>query len=80
MISVGSERQLHDADVWKLPYQFQHRRLHDEFRSLQGSVIRRLLVANGLDLVITSGLGILEMIAGRYRPIKQVSLLMSIQI
>ncbi|KAL8672006.1 MAG: hypothetical protein Q9168_003511 [Polycauliona sp. 1 TL-2023] len=60
LIAVGSKRQLNDEDVWKLSFEFQHRILHDKFRQLAGSVVRRLLVANGLDLVILLCLGILE--------------------
>lgn len=60
MISIGIERQIHDEDVWMLPYVFQHDRLHHLFRELKGSVIGRLLMANSVDLMITTGLGILE--------------------
>jgi hypothetical protein len=52
MISTGYKRQLNETDVWKLAYEFQHRHLHDTFRQLKGSVIRRLLRANGIDLCI----------------------------
>ena len=64
LISLGSARQLNEEDVWSLGREFQHRLLHDRFNELQGSVTRRLLVANGLDLVITSSLAVLESIAG----------------
>ena len=63
MISVGSKRQMHDDDVWFLAYVFQHKRLHESFRQLQGSVTRRLLSANGIDIAITTFLGILESLA-----------------
>ena len=63
LISLGSARQLNDGDVWSLPFEFQHSILHDSFRELEGSVVRRLISANGLDLVIISFLAILELLA-----------------
>ncbi|TVY34010.1 ATP-dependent bile acid permease, partial [Lachnellula subtilissima] len=63
LIDLGNARQLNDEDVWSLSYEFQHRILHDRFRELKGSVLRRLLEANGLDLVIISVLSILELFA-----------------
>lgn len=62
MISLGKLRQLNDEDVWLLPLQFQHTRLHLLFREVKGSVIGRLVKANGPDLFITAGLGVLESI------------------
>ncbi|SPO05389.1 related to bile acid transporter [Cephalotrichum gorgonifer] len=69
LISVGVERQLHGNDVWLLPYEFQHSRLHTIFRELNGSVLIRLLKANGLDLVIISCLGFLETFAELAEPV-----------
>lgn len=66
LIGVGSKRQLNEEDIWSLGHQFQHRLLHDRFADLKGSVTRRLLAANGLDLVITSSLAVLESAASRY--------------
>lgn len=63
LISIGAKRQLNDEDVWDLGYQFKHSRLHEAFRQLRGSVIRRLLQANGLDLIIITILGIVELVA-----------------
>lgn len=63
LISLGSARQLNDEDVWRLAFEFQHRVLHDTFRELKGSVVRRLIAANGLDLVIISSLAVLESLA-----------------
>lgn len=60
IISEGKRRQLHDEDVWLLPFEFQHTRLHLLFRDVKGSVTGRLLRANGPDLFITTGLGVLE--------------------
>lgn len=63
LISLGSARQLDEEDVWSLSFEFQHRPLHDKFRELKGSVVNRLLEANGLDLVFISVLGVLESLA-----------------
>lgn len=63
LISLGLTRQLNESDVWSLAFEFQHGILHDRFRQLKGSVIRRLITANGLDLVIISSLGVLESLA-----------------
>lgn len=63
LISLGSARQLNDEDVWSLPFEFQHSILHESFRDLKGSVVRRLISANGLDLVIVSSLALLELLA-----------------
>jgi hypothetical protein len=68
LISLGNKRQLNDEDVWSLGYEFQHRGLHDSFRQLEGSVLGRLLEANGLDLLIISVLGILELSASKLLP------------
>lgn len=68
LISLGNTRQLNDDDVWFLGYEFQHRKLHDRFRELHGSVLRRLLEANGLDLFIISILAIVEQFASRLTP------------
>jgi hypothetical protein len=63
LISLGATRQLNDQDVWSLSYEFQHRALHNAFRALHGSVLRRVLVANRIDLIIVSLLGIVELLA-----------------
>jgi hypothetical protein len=63
LMSIGNKRQLNDEDVWQLGYEFQHRMLHDTFRELKGSVLGRLFKANGLDLVIISGLSMFELVA-----------------
>lgn len=65
LISLGSARQLNDEDVWSLSLEFQHRLLHDKFRELKGSVVRRLIAANGLDLVLIAMLSIVESSASR---------------
>ena len=64
LMSMGKKRQLHEEDVWSLGFEFQHRRLHDHFRVLRGSVISRLLQANGLDVLITATIAIVQMLCG----------------
>lgn len=68
LLAIGKSRQLNGEDVWFLGYEFHHKRLHNAFRELQGSVIRRLLNANGIDLMIITGLGILELLASKSSP------------
>ena len=65
LISLGSARQLNDEDIWILSFEFQHKMLHEFFRVLKGTVVKRLLKANGLDLVIISALGIVSSLASR---------------
>ncbi|KAL8383243.1 hypothetical protein RB595_006814 [Gaeumannomyces hyphopodioides] len=60
LITIGCRRQVQPEDVWLLPYEFQHRRLHLLFRQIRGSVIGRILNANAPDLIIISVLGIFE--------------------
>ena len=79
LISLGKSRQLHDEDVWKLGFEFQHRTLHDNFRELKGSVVRRLLAANGLDLIITGFIGIIELGADLSGPVLLQQLLLAME-
>ena len=79
LISVGCKRQLDDEDVWQLSYEFQHRRLHDNFRVLKGTVVRRLLKANGIDLVILTTLGLVELVTRYSVPVLLQKLLASMQ-
>lgn len=60
IVKTGCQRQLEDQDVWNLPLEFQHDRLHRLFRDVKGSVLVRLLKANAPDLILTTFLGILE--------------------
>ena len=60
LMSVGSKRKLEDEDVWSLAREFQHSELHSRFRDLKGSVVVRLLKANGLDLIIITLLALIE--------------------
>jgi hypothetical protein len=68
LLKLGNSRQLNDEDVWGLGYQFEHRTLHDKFRELKGSVFRRLIEANGIDLFVISCLGTLELVGGTSLP------------
>ena len=65
LINAGSKRQLEDDDVWELGHEFQHKGLHDKFRELKGSVVRRLLAANGVDLIILTCLALSEAVCGK---------------
>ncbi|KAK3294513.1 uncharacterized protein B0H64DRAFT_189203, partial [Chaetomium fimeti] len=60
LIKIGYKRQLEDEDVWFLPYEWHHSRVHVLFRELTGTVFVRLVKANGIDLLITTFLGVLE--------------------
>ena len=73
LIGLGSAKQLNDDDVWSLGYDFKHRMLTDKFRDLQGTVLVRLLKANGLDLMIMGVLAIIEVVAS-VSPLPPISL------
>lgn len=60
IVATACQRQLHDEDIWTLPLDFQHDRLHRLFRDVTGSVLVRLLKTNAPDLILTTFLGILE--------------------
>lgn len=63
MIKKGITRLLEDEDVWDLAYEFKHERLHNAFRALKGSVTKRLLYANGTDLIRTTTLSLVQLVA-----------------
>ncbi|KAI6093911.1 canalicular multispecific organic anion transporter 1 [Hypoxylon rubiginosum] len=79
LISYGYKNRLNNEDVWFLPYDFQHERLHVLFRDLKGSIIKRLVLANGLDLIIITFLGLIETAANLSNPVLLQRLLQSIQ-
>lgn len=64
LISIGRKRQLNEQDVWFLGFEFQHRRLHEKFRRLRGSVLARVLRANGLDVFLICTIAIVQMFCG----------------
>ena len=65
LIQEGYRRQLDDDDVWDLPWEFKHARLHRTFRELPGSVTRRVFVANGMDLIRTTSMNIVRLAASK---------------
>jgi ABC-type multidrug transport system fused ATPase/permease subunit len=69
LIKIGYKRQLHDHDVWFLAYEFHHDRIHECFRDVRGTVLARLLKANGLDLLITTGLSVVDILAELAEPL-----------
>ncbi|KAJ0427044.1 hypothetical protein BJY00DRAFT_271569 [Aspergillus carlsbadensis] len=79
LMSIGKERKLEENDVWFLGYEFQHKRLHEKFRQLQGSVIGRLLKANGIDIVIISTISIVQMICEFSAPLLLQQLLQAMK-
>ncbi|EXJ67637.1 ATPase [Cladophialophora psammophila CBS 110553] len=79
LIKIGNRRQLHDEDVWALAYEFQHRHLHDAFRELKGTVVRRLLKANWIDLLLLTALAILELAANYSAPMILQKLLQAME-
>jgi hypothetical protein len=66
LISKGMTRKADDEDVWDLGWEFKHARLHSAFRILRGTVTKRLLVANGMDLVRTTTLAFIQLVASKY--------------
>lgn len=79
LITRGYRNKLNDEDVWFLPYDFQHERLHLLFRDLKGSIVKRLIMANGLDLIIITFLGLIETAANLSNPALLQRLLQSIE-
>lgn len=67
LIKKGKQTDnFNDEDVWDLGWEFKHARLHRAFRVLQGSVTKRLLVANGMDLVRMTVLALIQLIASMF--------------
>lgn len=66
LINLGNKGRLNPEHVWLLAFQFQHRRLHEAFRLLRGSVIRRLLTANAIDFIIIGSLSLGEVVFGTH--------------
>jgi hypothetical protein len=61
MVQEGYKRQLDDEDVWDLPWEFKHARLHQTFRQLPGSVTKRVFTANGMDLIRTTTMNLVRL-------------------
>lgn len=79
LITKGKTRSMEDEDVWDLGYEFKHERLHSTFRVLEGSVTKRVFAANGIDLVITTLLGLFQLAATLAIPVLLQKLLASMQ-
>ncbi|RAH81802.1 hypothetical protein BO86DRAFT_313146 [Aspergillus japonicus CBS 114.51] len=79
LISVGRNKQLQEEDVWFLGYEFQHRRLHEKFRQLKGSVLGRLLQANGIDVLIITTISIVQMLCDFSTPVLLQQLLQAMK-
>ncbi|OJJ46009.1 hypothetical protein ASPZODRAFT_2034815 [Penicilliopsis zonata CBS 506.65] len=79
LISTGKSRQLNEEDVWTLGFDFQHSRLHRQFRQLKGSVLVRLLQANAIDIVIISVVAIVQMLCDFSTPVLLQQLLLAMQ-
>jgi hypothetical protein len=65
LITIGNKQQVEESDVWLLGYQFQHRRLHEAFRVLRGTVTRRLFRANGIDVCILTLTAFMQLFCGK---------------
>jgi hypothetical protein len=65
LIQEGYKRQLNDEDVWDLPWEFKHARLHATFRKLSGSVTRKIFVANGMDVIRTTIISVVRLVASK---------------
>lgn len=66
LIKKGTTRQMEDEDIWDLGWEFKHARLHEAFRALPGSVTRRIFVANGVDLLLTTLINIVRLAASKF--------------
>ncbi|KAF2260724.1 hypothetical protein CC78DRAFT_620017 [Lojkania enalia] len=77
LIQKGITREMSDEDVWDLGYEFKHGRLHSTFRTLRGSVTSRLLQANGMDLIRTTILALVQLAATLLTPVLLQRLLAS---
>lgn len=68
LIQKGMTRKMEDEDVWDLGWEFKHSRLHETFRKLEGSVTRRIFIANGMDALRTTSLNLLRLCASKFSP------------
>ncbi|KAJ5321730.1 uncharacterized protein N7506_010860 [Penicillium brevicompactum] len=79
LISAGRSRQLNEDDVWLLGFEFQHSRLHEKFRQLRGSVLGRLLRANGIDVFIISTISTIQLLCDFSTPVLLQQLLQAMK-
>jgi hypothetical protein len=66
LLSIGNQRQLEKEDVWALGFEFQTARLAQGFRELRGSVLWRLLKANGIDCCILVLISFISLFCGTH--------------
>jgi ABC-type multidrug transport system fused ATPase/permease subunit len=69
MIVYGKSHMMGDGDVWKLAYQFQHRRLFDAYKHVKGTLMTRLIKAYGVECVCISLLAVAELICEFAAPV-----------
>ncbi|KAF2430015.1 ABC transporter [Tothia fuscella] len=79
LLTVGKTGKMSEEDVWSLGYVFQHKRLHEAFRQLRGSVVRRTLRANGIDVLILSLLAVVDTACGACTPLLLQQLLKAME-
>ncbi|KAJ5549504.1 hypothetical protein N7513_006738 [Penicillium frequentans] len=79
LISLGRKRQLNEPDVWFLGFEFQHKRLHEKFRRMRGSVLARVLKANSLDVLIISAVATVQLVCQFSTPVLLQMLLQAMQ-
>lgn len=64
LLAIGKKRQLQKEDVWALGFEFHTLRYTRIFRKLRGSVMRRLLVANGVDCFVLVATAFISLFCG----------------
>jgi ABC-type multidrug transport system fused ATPase/permease subunit len=79
LMGIGKKRTINEPDVWLLPFQFQHRRLHEAFRVLKGTVLCRLIRANATDFVILSAIALVQLGTEAAQPLLLSLLLASME-
>jgi hypothetical protein len=64
LLSVGKMRLINESDVWTLPLSFQHGPLLEGMKVLRGSLLRRLIRANAIDIVLLLVMSLVDMLCG----------------
>jgi hypothetical protein len=64
LLSVGKKRLINESDVWTLPLSFQHGVLIEGMKLLRGSLLRRVIRANAIDIVLLFIMSFFDMICG----------------
>jgi hypothetical protein len=65
LISVGKTRLINESDVWALPLSFQHGRLVEGMKLLRGSLLRRVIRANAIDIILLCIMSFFDMVCGK---------------